>query len=130
MGRTALNIIRKTISACIAEGIASVVKNTLIQSAALGPAAIPLAGIAGGGAAALFNSVIPKFAAGGVAFGPTVGMFGEYANARTNPEVVAPLDKLKGLIGGGNEMSLKPVRIDNRYIYMAWERENEFRGRT
>ena len=26
---------------------------------------------------------------------------GEYAGARSNPEVIAPLDKLEGMIGGG-----------------------------
>jgi hypothetical protein len=41
---------------------------------------------------------LPKYAQGGIAYGPTVGMFGEYANASTNPEVVAPLDRLRTLI--------------------------------
>lgn len=41
---------------------------------------------------------IPKFAKGGIAYGPTLGLFGEYAGASTNPEVVAPLDKLRNLI--------------------------------
>jgi len=44
---------------------------------------------------------IPKFAAGGIAYGPTLGLFGEYSGASTNPEVVAPLDKLKDLVGVG-----------------------------
>ena len=39
---------------------------------------------------------IPKYAEGGLAYGKTLGMFGEYANASTNPEVVAPLSKLLG----------------------------------
>ncbi len=42
---------------------------------------------------------IPKYADGGIAYGPTLGIFGEYAGASTNPEVVAPLNKLKSLIG-------------------------------
>lgn len=41
---------------------------------------------------------IPKFAAGGIAYGPTVGLFGEYAGARSNPEVVAPLNRLRDMI--------------------------------
>jgi hypothetical protein len=28
-------------------------------------------------------------------------MIGEYANASTNPEVIAPLDKLQSMMGGG-----------------------------
>jgi hypothetical protein len=30
-----------------------------------------------------------------------MGLMGEYPGAKTNPEVVAPLDKLKSMIGGG-----------------------------
>ena len=40
-----------------------------------------------------------KFANGGIISGPTMGLMGEYPGARSNPEVVAPLDKLKGLMG-------------------------------
>ncbi len=46
---------------------------------------------------------IPMFADGGIAYGPTLGLFGEYAGASSNPEVVAPLDRLKDLIGSDNQ---------------------------
>ena len=52
----------------------------------------------GGGAQA---GNIPAFANGGIISGPTMGLMGEYPGAKSNPEVVAPLDKLKDLIGGG-----------------------------
>lgn len=45
-----------------------------------------------------------KFAKGGVIYGPTLGLMGEYAGAGSNPEVVAPLDRLRSLLrpaGGG-----------------------------
>jgi hypothetical protein len=42
-----------------------------------------------------------KFANGGIISGPTYGLMGEYPGAKSNPEVVAPLDKLKDMIGGG-----------------------------
>lgn len=41
---------------------------------------------------------IPKFANGGIISGPTIGLMGEYAGASHNPEVVAPLDRLRSLI--------------------------------
>ena len=41
------------------------------------------------------------FANGGIISGPTMGLMGEYPGAKTNPEVVAPLDKLKSMMGGG-----------------------------
>lgn len=58
----------------------------------------------------LIQRSLPKFAEGGIAYGPTVGMFGEYGNARTNPEVVAPLDKLRDLLG--TTESATPARIE------------------
>lgn len=51
----------------------------------------------------LGNMAFPpkKMANGGIVSGPTMGLMGEYPGASHNPEVVAPLDKLKTLIGGG-----------------------------
>lgn len=43
---------------------------------------------------------VPTFANGGIVSGPTMGLMGEYPGAKSNPEVIAPLDKLKDLIGG------------------------------
>lgn len=54
-----------------------------------------------GGAVASVASAfasIPKFADGGIVSGPTLGLMGEYAGAANNPEVIAPLNKLKELI--------------------------------
>jgi len=42
------------------------------------------------------------FANGGIVSGPTMGLVGEYPGAKTNPEVIAPLDKLKSMIGSGS----------------------------
>jgi hypothetical protein len=44
---------------------------------------------------------IRAFANGGIISGPTMGLMGEYPGAASNPEVVAPLDKLKDMLGGG-----------------------------
>ena len=41
---------------------------------------------------------IPKLATGGIAFGNTLANVGEYLGARSNPEVIAPLDKLRDLL--------------------------------
>lgn len=42
------------------------------------------------------------FADGGVVYGPVLGLVGEYSGARSNPEIIAPLSKLRGLIGTDN----------------------------
>jgi len=39
-----------------------------------------------------------KMAEGGIVYGPTLAMIGEYQGARSNPEVVAPLSKLQNMI--------------------------------
>jgi len=77
---------------------------------ALGGSAPPMnfimAGIVAGlGAmqvAAIKSTPIPM-AKGGIAFGPTNALIGEYSGAKNNPEVVAPLDKLKGMLGTSNQ---------------------------
>ena len=38
-------------------------------------------------------------AKGGIAYGETLATVGEYTGARNNPEVIAPLDKLKNILG-------------------------------
>jgi uncharacterized phage-associated protein len=63
------------------------------------PVVGPWLGIAAMAAVIAAMLAIPKFAAGGLAFGPTLGMFGEYPGASSNPEVIAPLSKLRDMIG-------------------------------
>lgn len=46
---------------------------------------------------------VQTFANGGIISGPTLGLMGEYPGASSNPEVVAPLDKLKDIMGNGNQ---------------------------
>ncbi len=72
-------------------------------------ASIPFVGyiMAGVAIASVLAAIatIPGMANGGIAYGPTMAIFGEYAGAGNNPEVVAPLNKLRTLIqpadGGG-----------------------------
>jgi hypothetical protein len=70
----------------------------------------------------------PKFADGGIVSGPTLGLVGEYPGASTNPEVIAPLDKLKSLIGdtgnGGNGF-IAETRISGRDLAIVLNRYNQ-----
>lgn len=89
------------------------IKALFASGGALAPLAIPvgIAAIAAG--TALKNLVADKaskFANGGIVSGPTLGMVGEYPGASSNPEVIAPLDKLKDMIGsqgGGGTFVLR-----------------------
>lgn len=48
-------------------------------------------------------SSIPKFAEGGLVYGNTIAQVGEYAGASNNPEVIAPLSKLRKILSDTNE---------------------------
>lgn len=91
----------KLISMLLSNALANAIAGATQSGTATGPAAVfttpAFIATAVSGVLAAFAS-IPKFADGGLAYGPTIGMFGEYAGARTNPEVIAPLDKLRKLI--------------------------------
>lgn len=71
--------------------------STLAQNASAGPWGW-IAGIAAMASVLAAMASLPKFAEGGIAYGPTVGLFGEYPGAANNPEVVAPLSKLESII--------------------------------
>ena len=94
-------------------------------------AGIPFAGagIAAGFIATMQGLVasvaVTPFANGGIAYGPTLGIFGEYAGAANNPEVVAPLDRLKALIGdtGGGFSGKLEARLRGRDIVLALANE-------
>jgi hypothetical protein len=84
------------------------------------------AGVALIAASTIVRSVASKgptaFADGGIVSGPTLGLVGEYSNASTNPEVIAPLDKLKGMLmpmSGGNFPMSMETRFDGRDLYLA-----------
>lgn len=98
-------------------------------------AGIPWVGIAiGAGMIAAMVGVmlgLPKFADGGIAYGPTLGLFGEYSGAQNNPEVVAPLNKLRSLIepagGVGGDVEF---RIEGRTLVGLLNKMQNIRNRT
>lgn len=90
-------------------------------------AGIPFAGfgIAAGFVASMSGLIggIKTYAEGGLAYGPTLGIFGEYAGASTNPEVVAPLDKLRGLMQPGAVVVRGTLRAKGRDLVCVLENE-------
>ena len=66
------------------------------------PMSAIIAGLGAAQVAAIASTPIP-FAQGGLVSGPTLGLIGEGAGTSAmNPEVVAPLDKLIGMMGTSN----------------------------
>lgn len=126
-----------TNSAVAASNVALATTNTLAagSGAASAVSSIPLVGpaLAVAAIAAVIGAIlaIPKFAKGGLAYGPTLGLFGEYAGAANNPEVVAPLDKLRGMLQPAGDMGGR-VRftIEGRTLVGILEKETDLRRRS
>ena len=80
-----------------------------------------VAGLGAGQIAAISSTPIPAFADGGLVFGPTTALVGEYAGASSNPEVIAPLNKLKDIIGTSDEPKRIEVfgRLDGNDIFIS-----------
>ena len=72
---------------------------------------------------------IPQMADGGLFTGASLAMVGEGpGTSAINPEVVAPLDKLQQMMGGGNVTVTG--RLDGRDILLSSERSNLDRNRV
>ncbi|WP_430811265.1 MULTISPECIES: hypothetical protein [unclassified Carboxylicivirga] len=90
---------RQIINGLLAQAIAGMIAGESKKGIlGLATASIGLAAITG-----LFKSKVPAFASGGIVYGETLARVGEYSGAASNPEVIAPLNKLKQLIQPVNE---------------------------
>ena len=73
----------------------------------------------------LFSAIkIPAMAEGGIVSGNTLVQVGEYAGAASNPEVIAPLDKLRSMLGNSSNGGAVQVQgvIRGRDIFLTNER--------
>ena len=102
------------------------------KAAFLNPAAAVVAGVAMVALGTAVSSQIkkgpgvPAFADGGIVSGPTLGLMGEYPGARSNPEVIAPLDKLKGMIKTDQSSGfVASTTIQGRDLAIVLERYNK-----
>lgn len=83
-------------------GLAGIMKSSLLQG--------------------MIPSMMPKLRRGGLAFGPTTAVVGDNIGAKVDPEVIAPLSKLKNMMGGqglsasvsGRDIILTSSRDRNR----------------
>lgn len=96
-----------------------------------------IAAIAAGTATIVSSAMAFKsigvFAEGGVVSGPTLALVGEYAGASNNPEVIAPLNKLRSMLdtGDGGFGGKKDVtfKIKGRNLEGVLHRERRVRQR-
>ena len=131
-GKEAMKEMAKAIiSAALAASQASIIEAMINSGKFTGPAApIVIPALVASGVAlvsGLFSS-LPAFADGGIVSGPTMGLVGEYPGAKTNPEVIAPLDKLRSMMGGQNVVVTG--RLSGRDILLSSEMSNIDRNRV
>ena len=129
IAKSAANAAREVIKAALAEAIAKQISNILFTV----PFPFNLALAAGAGVAvgALCDKPIPAFAQGGMVTGATLGLVGEGpGTSMSNPEVIAPLDKLKSMIGEGQGSVEVFGRISGSDILISSDRARKNRDRT
>jgi len=142
--------------ALIKQGIATIAAGVALNIIAPGSGANKVAGgiglvaaggalsIAGGAGTALANSKnssgtsttgntsspqYRQFANGGIISGPTVGLMGEYAGASSNPEVVAPLNKLTSLLPSAEGTTFIPdLKLRGEDIFVSFKRAEKRLG--
>ena len=81
--------------------------------------------------ATIASTPIPAFAEGGLVTGATIGLIGEGpGTSMSNPEVVAPLDKLRSMIGKDQGSVEVFGRISGSDILISSDRARKNRDRT
>jgi tape measure domain-containing protein len=102
---------------------------------ALKPPINPAVAIAGGIAlvalSSLVKSKMPALAEGGLATGPTMALVGDNRNARVDPEVIAPLSKLKSMLGDmGSSGGVLETRISGNDLIILLNRSQKTLNRV
>jgi len=78
--------------------------------------------------AGIFDRIrVPALASGGLAYGPTLAQIGDNRNAAIDPEVVAPLSKLKDMMGGGVVEVVGRIKGDDIFLSNARNTSNRTR---
>ncbi len=134
LAKSAVQASSQIVGAYIRQGVAASVSKALASVPP--PFNLALAAAAGAASEGLFKMLIarisvPKLAKGGLAYAPTMAMVGDNPNARANPEVIAPLSKLKDMLAdsGGGAFAVSH-RIEGNDLLLLVERANMKRTRA
>ena len=98
----AIDAIRSIIGIAKANVIAAATSPLNPANALSGGLTAPAFALAGLSALDALLANVPALAEGGLAYGPTLAMVGDNKGANVDPEVVAPLSKLKDMLGGNS----------------------------
>ncbi len=124
----------KNIAIRQAEAVANSIAGATASGAATGPAAVfttpAFIGAAVAGVLGAF-AAIPGFAKGGLVTGETLGLIGEgRGTSRSNPEVVAPLDKLQSMLQPAGGMESLEFVLRGETLRAVTNKTNENRSFT
>lgn len=131
------NFLKQIGTQMIQFGVMIVAFKSALKSVLANPWAAIAIGAAMVAAAAVMTALInkqakenaPKLAKGGLAFGPTYAMVGDNPNAGVDPEVIAPLSKLKDMMAGGGTANVNitlsgELTAKGRDLVYALSKEN------
>jgi len=123
------NLLQEIGRAMIQQAVAMIAFKKLLFKSPVAAAAAGVAFVAAGAILAQKAKELemPALAQGGLAYGPTTALIGDNRNARIDPEVVAPLSKLKDMMGG-NQVEVFG-RISGNDIYLSNSRTGTSRNR-
>ena len=132
LGQMLLDLIKKLVAAALAAFVLSTLMKAIFPGASADGSGKALAGMANMGK--LFSSFTGiEMAKGGIVSTPTLATVGEYPGAKQNPEVIAPLDKLKNLIGengGGSQVQVGgQFTLKGQDLVVALQRADRNRNR-
>lgn len=119
--------------ALIQYGVQKVILDKILKAGIALPGGIAIAaGIAAKAIGQLVQATRPKgFAEGGLVFGPTLGLVGEgRGTTRSNPEVVAPLNKLSQFLAGSGSQDTLLTRINGNDLEIILSRTGRRNGRV
>ena len=118
IGMQAIKMSFSNPATAIAAGIALIAMGSFIKSFGA-----QFSGGSGGG--------IPALANGGIVSAPTLAMVGDNRGAgRGNPEVIAPLNKLEGMLKGSQTVNVGgELRVQGQDLVVALQRANRNRDR-
>ena len=121
----------ENIKKAVGQMMAMLAAQLFIQSLLGGTAIGTAMGLKGGGLQGILDSVFPAFASGGLVTGPTAALIGEGpGTSASNPEVVAPLDKLKSMIGEGTQQVEVFGRLSGNDIWLSNSKTGITRNRA
>lgn len=129
---TAIDMVAASLSTAVAAAVAA----GGLGAATFGPAApIVLPALIAGAVAAVkgaFSANVPALANGGIVSAPTLAMVGDNLGAnRGNPEVISPLNKLKGMMASSdrNINVGGKFRLEGQDLVVALQRADRNRSR-